>query len=132
MPSRTFLFHSLIGMLLTVEGTGGSELQCGSHVDRLLTKLPLPYRDSLIEHCLNRGILKDGAEQTCTLEDFSAWLQLKARAKSIAQQVSVNFNGATRACPEPRGGRGCLLPCTLATQPLWKASLVSTRAVKRG
>ena len=33
MPSRTFLFHSLIGMLLTVEGTGGSELSCGSHGD---------------------------------------------------------------------------------------------------
>ena len=51
-------------MLLTVEGAGGSELRRGSHVDRLLTKLPLPYRDSFVEHCLNRGILKDGAEHT--------------------------------------------------------------------
>lgn len=81
--------QSLIGMLRSVDRAGGSELQCGPHVDRLLTKLPLHYRDSFVEHCLNRGILKDGVEQTYTLEDFSAWLQVKAKAKIIAQQVSI-------------------------------------------
>ena len=80
--------HSLIGMLRSVEGADGSELRCGSHVDRLLTKLPIQNRDSFIEHCLLRGILREGSEQTYTLEDFSAWLQVKARAKSIAQQAS--------------------------------------------
>ena len=64
--------------------TGGSELRCGSNVDRLLTKLPLPNRDSFIEHCLNRGILKDCAEQTYSLEDFSTWLQLKDGPRVLA------------------------------------------------
>lgn len=72
-----------------MEGAGGSELQCGSHVDRLLNKLPIQYRDGFIEHCLARGILMEGSGQTYTLMDFSTWLQVKARAKGIAQQVSL-------------------------------------------
>ncbi|XP_076135495.1 uncharacterized protein LOC143118304 [Alosa pseudoharengus] len=97
--------HSLIGMLRSVDGAGGSELRCGSHVDRLLTKLPLHYRDSFVEHCLNRGILKDGKEQTYTLEDFSAWLQVKAQAKSIAQQVSVPTSMERREAVQKIQGR---------------------------
>lgn len=97
--------QSLIGMLRSVDGAGGSELRCGSHVDRLLTKLPFHYRDSFVEHCLNRGILKDGAEQTYTLEDFSAWLQVKARAKSITQQVSVPASMERREPVQKSQGR---------------------------
>lgn len=101
--------HSLIGMLRSVEGADGSALRCGSHVDRLLTKLPIQNRDGFIEHCLLRGILREGSEQTYTLEDFSAWLQVKAQAKSIAQQASglplmerrepVQTNQGRRATP---------------------------------
>lgn len=50
------------------------------------------------------GILKEGSSQTYTLENFSAWLQVKARAKSIAQQVSVHAL-AERSDPLPRSQR---------------------------
>ena len=43
--------RSLIGMLWSVEGADGSELRCGSHVDRLLTKLPIQSRVSLRTVC---------------------------------------------------------------------------------
>ena len=52
-----------------------------------------------------RNILKDGAEQTYTLEDFSAWLQVKARAKSIAQQVSVPASKERREPVKKNQGR---------------------------
>lgn len=40
---------SLVGLLTTGEGVAESELHCGSHIDRLLSKLPLSYRDSFAE-----------------------------------------------------------------------------------
>lgn len=49
----------LVGMLRTLEGQNGYELRCGSHIDRLLSKMPPSYRDGFIEHCLNQGILQD-------------------------------------------------------------------------
>ncbi len=42
--------QSLVGMLKTLEGQNGYELMCGSHVDRLLSKLPPAYRDSFVEN----------------------------------------------------------------------------------
>ena len=50
--------HSLVGVLLSVEGAGGRELHCGSH---LLNKMPLKYRSSFPEHCLVRVTLKEGS-----------------------------------------------------------------------
>lgn len=38
--------HSLVGMLRSLECEKGYELKCGSHVDRLLVKLPASYRDA--------------------------------------------------------------------------------------
>ncbi len=49
--------QSLVGMLRALEGQNGYEVLCGSHVDRLLSKLPPAYRDSFVEYCLSRGIL---------------------------------------------------------------------------
>ncbi|XP_026095552.1 uncharacterized protein LOC113067383 [Carassius auratus] len=69
--------HGLVGMLRSLEGENGYELKCGSHVDRLLAKLPASYRDGFVEYCLSRGILITGTDKTYTLLDLSAWLQLK-------------------------------------------------------
>ncbi|XP_069378750.1 uncharacterized protein [Paralichthys olivaceus] len=83
--------HALVGMLLTLEGPTGSELRCGSHVDKLLSKLPVQYRDGFIEHCINRGILTGQATRTYSLLDLSTWLQLKSRAKRISERA-VEFH----------------------------------------
>lgn len=66
-----------------------SELGCGSHVDRLLIKLPPSYRHTFIEHCLHHGILQNGSEQTYTLQDFSAWLQTKAHTWRITSGANL-------------------------------------------
>ncbi|TKS65175.1 hypothetical protein D9C73_028132 [Collichthys lucidus] len=47
--------QSLVG---TLEGQNGYELRCGSHVDRLLSKMPPSYRDGFVEYCLKQGILR--------------------------------------------------------------------------
>ncbi|KAI4886256.1 hypothetical protein NFI96_006961 [Prochilodus magdalenae] len=52
--------QALVGMLRSLEGENGYELRCGSHVDRLLSKLPANYRDSFVEYSLNHGILRTG------------------------------------------------------------------------
>lgn len=50
--SFAFSVQSLVGMLKTLEGQNGYELHCGSHVDRLLSKMAPTYCDSFVEHCL--------------------------------------------------------------------------------
>lgn len=89
MPLKTssLSVHALVGMLLSIEGPGGSELRCGSHVDRLLSKLPVQYRDGFVEYCLNHGILTGQANQTYSLLDLSTWLQSKSRAKRISEKA---------------------------------------------
>lgn len=76
--------HALVGMLLSLEGTNGSQLRSGSHVDRLLSKLPVQYLDGFVELCINRGILTGQTTKTYSLLDLSTWLQLKSRAKRIS------------------------------------------------
>ena len=51
--------------------------------------MPLQYCDCFIEHCLICDILREGSGHIYTLNHFSAWLQVKAQAKSIVQQVSL-------------------------------------------
>ncbi|KAI7812768.1 hypothetical protein IRJ41_008898 [Triplophysa rosa] len=65
--------HSLVGMLRTLEGPNGYELRCGSHVDRLLSKMQPSYRDSFVKYCFSHGILQTGTDRTYTLLEFSAW-----------------------------------------------------------
>ncbi|XP_005167247.1 uncharacterized protein [Danio rerio] len=83
--------HALVGMLRSLEGENGYELKCGSHVDRLLVKLPATYRDGFVEHCLSRGILVTGTDKTYTLHDLAAWLQLKSQAKRISSRAVDMF-----------------------------------------
>lgn len=80
--------NSLVGLLQSVEGKEGSELKCGSHVDKLLCKLPPAYRDGFVEYCYAQGFLKDGTSRTYTLQHLASWLQVKARARTVAQQLT--------------------------------------------
>ncbi|KAL1250707.1 hypothetical protein QQF64_018503 [Cirrhinus molitorella] len=97
------LVHGLVGMLRSLEGENGYELKCGSHVDRLLVKLPASYRDGFVEHCLSRGILITGTDKTYTLMDLSAWLQLKSQAKRISSRAVDMFQEQMK--PQRKGKR---------------------------
>lgn len=81
--SRSVL--ALVGLLLSLEGPNGSELRCGSHVDRL----PVQYTDGFIEHCNNRGILIVQANQINSLLDLSTCLQSRPRAKCMSERSAV-------------------------------------------
>lgn len=83
--------QSLVGMLRTLEGQNGYELHCGSHVDRLLSKMPPAYRDSFVEHCLRHGILQTGTDRTYTLQDLATWLQTKSQAKRISCRAAALY-----------------------------------------
>lgn len=87
--------QSLVGMLRTLEGQNGYELMCGSHVDRLLSKLPPAYRDGFVEYCLSHGILQTGTDRTYTLPDFASWLQTKSQAKRISSRAAAVFQSDT-------------------------------------
>ncbi|KAK7886711.1 hypothetical protein WMY93_026332 [Mugilogobius chulae] len=79
---------SLVGLLNTLEGAAKSELECGSHVDRLLSKLPPSYQDSFAEYCLTRGILQSNSADTYTLPDFAQWLERKSQAIQISRRAA--------------------------------------------
>ncbi len=81
----------LVGMLRTLEGPNGYKLHCGSHVDRLLSKMPPSYRDGFVEYCFSRGILQTGTDRTYTLPDLSAWLQMKSQAKCIYNKAATMY-----------------------------------------
>ncbi len=91
--------QSLNGMLRTLEGQTGYELLCGSHVDRLLSKLPPAYRDIFVEYCLSRGILQTGTDKTYTLPDFADWLQNKSQANRISSRAAAMFQSETLKTP---------------------------------
>ncbi|XP_067654470.1 uncharacterized protein [Haliotis asinina] len=80
--------HSLVGMLKSLDGESCAELQCGSHVDKLLSKLPVSLRDSFIEHCIKTGVIGEHSSQTYTLSQFSYWLQIK----SLSGQVTSSYH----------------------------------------
>ncbi|XP_042073118.1 uncharacterized protein LOC121813428 [Haplochromis burtoni] len=88
--------QALVGMLRSLEGENGYELRCGSHVDKLLSKLPASYRDGFVEYSLSRGILRTGTDKTYTLPDFSAWLQVKSQAKRISSRAADMFQDQTK------------------------------------
>lgn len=82
-------------MLVSLEGPNGSELKCGSHVDRLLSKFPVQYRDGFVWHCIKCSILTGQANQTHSLPDLSTWLRAKSRAKRISERA-VEFHKQER------------------------------------
>ncbi|XP_038054692.1 uncharacterized protein LOC119726911 [Patiria miniata] len=78
---------SLVGMLESLDGQAEVELRCGSHVDKLLSKLSPSLRTSFIEHCIKKGILKPNSGETYTLPQFAAWLKLKSQSQMLAKQA---------------------------------------------
>lgn len=83
---------SLVGLLNTLEGSSKTELMCGSHVDRLLTKLPSSYRDSFVEYCMTKGIIQNGTDRTYTLPEFAEWLERKSQALQISRRAADLFS----------------------------------------
>jgi len=87
--------QSLVGMLKTLEGQNGYELHCGSHVDRLLSKMPPTYRDGFVEYCLRYSILQTGTDRTYTLQDLATWLQTKSQARRISSRAAALYQSDT-------------------------------------
>jgi len=79
---------TLVGLLNTLEGSSKTELMCGSHVDRLLTKLPSSHRDSFVEYCMTKGIIQNGTDRTYTLPEFAEWLERKSQALQISRRAA--------------------------------------------
>ncbi|CAI5676833.1 unnamed protein product [Oreochromis niloticus] len=61
--------QSLVGMLKTLGPDGEVELQCGSHVARLLSKLPSEQRADF------RQCMYNHSGQAYTLDDLATWLK---------------------------------------------------------
>lgn len=87
--------RSLVGMLETLGHEGQAELRCGSHVERLLSKLPPEMRSEFRRHMFRRP----GA--VYNLLDFSEWLQYEAWCQSSESQTSDR-----RRRVEPKMDRG--------------------------
>jgi len=79
--------QALVGLLNTMEDQGQAELLCGSHVDRLLEKLPAEHSSRFKRHVYrNQGTMK------YDLHIFSSWVQTEAQCQ-IRKEVSVSsFN----------------------------------------
>ncbi len=107
--------NNLEAVLSTLDGPARAKLQCGSHVDTLLTKLPVSYRDSFIEHCLAQGILMSGTTRTYALPDFAQWLEKKSQAIQISRRVSerVHIDTCTESQDKQDLRRSELLPFSL-------------------
>lgn len=100
--------NSLVGMLKSLEGENGFELKCGSHVDRLISKLPPSYRDRFVEFCITNKILEPNSDKTYNLIHLAEWLQVKARALRISHQASDLYRENT----QPRMARSKNQPST--------------------
>ncbi|CAL9684695.1 unnamed protein product [Knipowitschia caucasica] len=81
---------TLVGMLSSMQGPSSSELQCGSHVDTLLTKLPPYLRDSFAEYCFSRGIIQSGSDRTYTLPDLAEWLERKVQTLQVSRRIGTH------------------------------------------
>ncbi len=72
--------QSLVGLLKTLGQAGSIELQCGSHVARLLSKLPPERRADFRRHMLHQpGV-------TYSLMDLAEWLKYESWCQSYDDQ----------------------------------------------
>ena len=72
--------QSLVGMLTTLGPEGDTELRCGSHVARLLSKLPPEMRSDF------RRTMLRGPGATYTLLEFSEWLKYESWCHDVEGQ----------------------------------------------
>ncbi|XP_072769411.1 uncharacterized protein [Nerophis lumbriciformis] len=83
--------HLLVSMLLSLEGPQGMELNCCSHVDRLLSKLPKYHRDGFIEHLQLQGKLNGTSLNPYNLQDLNGWLQGKAQQQRLSSRLVQRY-----------------------------------------
>lgn len=92
--------QSLVGLLKTLGPEGEIELNCGSHVARLLTKLPAEQRADFRRHRFKQP----GTSHT--LHDLSEWLSYESWCLSFDSQVNVRTNRERQPLrPDIRSGK---------------------------
>ncbi|RXN03965.1 guanine nucleotide-binding subunit alpha-12 isoform X2 [Labeo rohita] len=91
--------QSLVGLLKTLGQAGSIELHCGSHVARLLNKLPPERRADFRRHMLHRpGV-------TYSLVDLAEWLKYESWCQSYDDQTAKGEGRArqdSRVAPRSR------------------------------
>lgn len=85
--------QSLVGMLKTLGPDGGVELQCGSHVARLLGKLPPEHRADFRRCMFHRS------GKTYTLDNLATWLKYESWCQDFDGQLTSR---GTKERPETR------------------------------
>ena len=83
--------HLLVSMLLSLEGPQGMELNCCSHVDRVLSKLPKYHRDGFIEYLQMQGKLNTTSLNPYNLQDLNGWLQGKAQQQRLSSRLVQRY-----------------------------------------
>lgn len=83
--------HLLVSMLLSLEGPKGMELNCCSHVDRLLSKLPKYHRDGFIKYLQMQGKLNSTSINPYNLQDLNGWLQGKAQQQRLSNRLVQRY-----------------------------------------
>lgn len=86
-------------MLTTLEGKNKIELDCSSHVDCLLSKMPRTYRACFIRHCLRDGILQAGTGRAYTMQHLATWLQMESEVEKICSQMAELYRADTSQAP---------------------------------
>ncbi|KAK7933751.1 hypothetical protein WMY93_004647 [Mugilogobius chulae] len=86
--------QSLVGMLKTLGSEGEVELQCGSHVARLLSKLPPEQRADF------RRCMFSRSGKTYTLHDLATWLKHESWCQDFDGQLTPIRQ--PEACPPKR------------------------------
>ncbi|CAM4638688.1 unnamed protein product [Leuciscus chuanchicus] len=83
--------HLLVSMLFSLEGSIGMELNCCSHVARLLSKLPKYLRDGFIEFLQLQGKLNSPSINPYNLQDFTGWLDIKAQQQRLSSRLVQRY-----------------------------------------
>lgn len=92
--------QSLVGLLQTLGLEGEAELNCGSHVARLISKLPAEQRADFRRHQFKQP------GSTYTLYDLSAWLRQESWCQGFDGQAGVRSSRErTSVKAEARPGR---------------------------
>ena len=91
--------HLLVSMLESLEGPDGYELNCCSHVDRLLSKLPKYLRDGFIEFLHMQGKLTVAKLNPYNLKDLAGWLHSKAQQQRLSNRLVQRYQSEQ---PNPR------------------------------
>ncbi|KAL0199428.1 hypothetical protein M9458_007968, partial [Cirrhinus mrigala] len=91
--------QSLVGMLQTLGPDGEVELKCGSHVARLLTKLPIEMRANFRRQMFHRP------GHTHTLIDLAEWLRYESWCQGYDNQSDIHTSGQPGYRAEKRRGK---------------------------